>query len=362
MRLRPSLFVLVFVFVLVSCGGPRRESRYYEINGYAQGGAYSVKLRMDPGVDFPTAEAAKTGIDSILTRIDTTLSGYNPASQLSRFNAGEAIVPNDLFLEMYDLAYDFFLRSDGALDFAAGPLFDLWGFGFSGEEDKAPSEEAIARALSVSGMKRLRKDIRSAITPDGTLRAGDLLLPGESEEALPRLNYNAIAQGWSCDRVAGWLRSHGVTQMMVNIGEIYCEGLNPAGEGWTVGIDSPYEGNYSPGETLEGIWSSEGKACGIVTSGNYRKFFVDAEGRHFSHTIDPRSGRAVRSDLLSATVVAPDAAAADALATWCMVIGREEAERLIASLGADYACYLIYDQGDGKMSIFPSPGFSLRSR
>ena len=357
---RSLLAVLPLTLLLLACGRSSQKGEYYEITGYAQGGLYSVKLRMDPGVDLPSPESAKIGIDSILTRIDTTLSGYNPASQLSRFNAGEAIVPNDLFLDMYTLAYDWFERSEGALDFAAGPVFDLWGFGFSADS-LPPSDEALGQVLAISGMKRLKADIRGAVAPDGTLRARDLLLDGSDDTALPRLNYNAIAQGWSCDRVADWLRSHGVSQMMVNIGEIYCQGLNPAGEGWTVGIDSPYEGNYVPGETLEGVWSSEGAACGIVTSGNYRKFRVDSLGRHYAHTLDPRSGRPVMSGLLSATVTAPDAAEADALATWCMVIGKEAAEALIASLGEGYSCYLIYDKGDGKMSTFPSPGFKLIS-
>lgn len=353
--------VLPLLLLLSACGRSSQKGAYYEITGYAQGGLYSVKLRMDPGVDLSSPECAKTGIDSILTRIDTTLSGYNPVSQLSRFNAGETIVPNDLFIEMYELAYRWYQRSEGALDFAAGPVFDIWGFGFS-TDSLPPSDQELEKALAISGMKRLKADIRSAIAPDGTLRARDLLLDDCRDGALPRLNYNAIAQGWSCDRVAAWLSRHGVSQMMVNIGEIYCQGLSPSGQGWTVGIDSPYEGNFIPGETLEGVWSSEGAACGIVTSGNYRKFYIDSEGRHYAHTLDPRSGRPVRSGLLSATVTAPDAAEADALATWCMVIGKEASEALIASLGGGYSCYLIYDKGDGKMSTFPSPGFKLISR
>lgn len=354
MRRLPILPLLTAAILscLAACR-PQQKAEYYELTGYAQGGTYSVKLRTD-GCDR-TPAWLKAGVDSLLTLIDTTLSGYNPASQLSRFNAGETIRPNELFLDMYDRAYAFWLQSGGVLDFAAGPLFDAWGFGFR-EGGTLPSDAEIATLLASSGMKRLVPDIRPAVREDGTLSPADLLR--EPGGPLPRLNYNAIAQGLSCDIVAAWLRERGSGDFLVNIGEIYCQGLNPSGQGWTIGVDRPFDGNDTPGEDIQGVWSSDGRSCGIVTSGNYRKFFIDGNGEKYVHTIDPRSGYPVRSHLLSATVTAPDAATADALATWCMVIGKEASEALIASLGDGYSCYLIYDE-DGEMLASPSPGFHL---
>ena len=81
------------MFLLNSCGG---DSGYVSIAGYAQGGTYTVKLNMSGSVR--TAEELKAGIDSVLVRIDSSLSGYNASSLLSRFNAGEAIVPDDIFI------------------------------------------------------------------------------------------------------------------------------------------------------------------------------------------------------------------------------------------------------------------------
>lgn len=352
---RPPLLLFLTAAILACLGAcrPQQKAAYYELTGYAQGGTYSVKLRTD-GCDR-TPGQLKTGIDSLLTLIDTTLSGYNPASQLSRFNAGETIRPNELFLDMYDRAYSFWLLSGGVLDFAAGPLFDAWGFGFR-EGGTLPTDAEIAALLASSGMKRLVSAIRPAVREDGTLSPADLLR--EPGGPLPRLNYNAIAQGLSCDIVAAWLRERGCEDFLVNIGEIYCQGLNPSGQGWSIGVDRPFDGNDTPGEDIQGVWNSDGRACGIVTSGNYRKFFIDENGEKYVHTIDPRSGYPVRSRLLSATVTAPDAATADALATWCMVIGKEASETLIASLGDACSCYLIYDE-DGEMLASPSPGFHL---
>ena len=158
------------------------------------------------------------------------------------------------------------------------------------------------------------------------------ITPGEPLDAASfgdaRLNFNAIAQGYTCDLVADYLRSIGVRDMLVDIGEIYCAGVNPSGRDWSIGVDRPVDGNDTPGADLDGIWQSAGRSCGIVTSGNYRKFYV-RDGRKYSHTIDPRTGYPVEDTLLSATIVAPTAAAADAYATYCMVLGFGEARAFI---------------------------------
>jgi thiamine biosynthesis lipoprotein len=172
----------------------------------------------------------------------------------------------------------------------------------------------------------------------------------------PKLNFNAIAQGYSSDKIAAYLHSLGVTDMLVDIGEIYCEGLNPKGRPWRIGVDRPFYGNNTPGADLDGIWQGDGCGCGVVTSGNYRKYY-EKDGQKYSHTIDPRTGYPVSHSLLSATIVAPNATAADAYATFCMVIGLDEAKSFITSR-SDLEGYLIYDD-NGEMKEWASSGFNL---
>lgn len=264
-------------------------------------------------------EGMQRAVDSILNDIDTTLSGYNSKSQLSRYNRGELDNPGPLFLQAFSLAREYFEMSGGAVDAGSAPLFDVWGFGFS--SDSLPSEGEIKEAMALS-------------------------------KEWKRLNFNSFAQGLSCDLVASFLREIGVRDMLVDIGEIYCCGRNPKGGSWRIGIDSPIDGSQVPGASMEGVWSSEGRACGIVTSGNYRKFYV-ADGVKYSHTIDPRTGYPVRHSLLSATIVAPTASEADALATYCMVAGPEEARRFIESRSDIEGC-LVTDEG-----VWTSRGFTL---
>lgn len=291
--------IIASLFLCCAC-----SPRYETIQGYAQGGTYSVKYSTR-GVKAARAEIA-AGIDDILTAIDTTLSGYNRKSLLSRRNAGEDVELNDMFRDIEAISEHYREITGGAFDVAAGPLFDVWGFGFT--SDSLPSDERIAAAMD----RCRRREV---------------------------LNFNAIAQGYSCDLVAGYLRSLGVTDMLVDIGEIFCEGLNPDGIGWSIGIDTPEDGNEIPGAKLSGIWHSDGKGHGVVTSGNYRKFYV-RDGKKYAHTIDPRTGRPVEHNLLSATVIAPTATEADALATYFMVIGFDEARAWVESHDGIEACLI----------------------
>lgn len=324
-----KICIFLLVFCAVSC---RPSGRYYAISGYAQGGTYTVKMNLK-GVR-ESHEAIRDHIDSLLTLIDTTLSGYNKGSMLSRFNRGDTIVPNAMFRDIFAAAKGYRDETDGAVDVAAAPLFDAWGFGFS--KDSFPSDETVRLLQETCSMDFVPQDLATA--------------NGQ------KLNYNAIAQGYSCDVIAAYLYSIGVKDMLVDIGEIFCDGVNPKGRPWILAVDKPVDGNNEPGAKVQGKWQSDGGPCGIVTSGNYRKFYL-RDGRKFAHTIDPRTGRPVDHNLLSATIKAPTAMDADAYATYCMVIGLEEAKRFLSGRD-DLEGYLIYDE-DGTMKTWASSGFNL---
>lgn len=335
-----SIFALCVaaISVTVSC----TSDKYVSITGYAQGGSYVVKLNLQgrDGRIGVSPEKIKAGIDSVTVALDNSLSGYNDKSLLTRFNNGERIVPDSIFTDIYRISYGFFEETGGAFDVAAGPLFDIWGFGF--KEGSMPSDEMVAEVRESCGMRALYPDISGRVADDGSVCSSDMVKDDAPRKyGKPRLNFNAIAQGYTCDIVADYLYSLGVKDMLINIGgEIYCDGLNPSGKPWTVGVDRPVDGNNTPGAMLEGTLTTGGGPCGIVTSGNYRKFYVK-DGRKYAHTVDPRTGYPASDSLLSATVVAKDATTADALATYCMVIGFEKSKEFISSR-PDLEGYLIY--------------------
>ncbi len=310
--------LLLTALLFISCS----RDRYIALNGYAQGGTYTVKMNLK-GVSVDP-NSIQMAVDSILIQVDNTLSGYNKSSILSRYNEGQDVTFNQMFVDILELSEKLKEETGGAFDVGAAPLFDIWGFGFT--RDSLPDPVRVQEAIAQNGKK---------------------------------LNFNAIAQGYTCDVVASYLKGIGVQDMLVDIGEIYCQGLNPSRRNWTIGIDSPVDGNENPGEMLQGVFQCSEEPQGIVTSGNYRKYYLK-DGRKYAHTIDPCTGYPVEHNLLSATVKAPTAALADAYATYCMVIGLEDSKAFIQSR-PDLDAYLVYDQG-GTLQTWSSDGFQVISR
>ena len=340
----------VILLVSICLGSCTSRDEYVTISGYAQGGTYSVKFNT-AGVSSDV-ETIRDSVDALLRAVDYSLSGYNKNSLLSKFNQGETIMPDSLFLDIYSRSYKIFEQTNGAVDVAAAPLYDIWGFGFKNGE--LPSDDLIGMTLANCGMKHMVRDMSAAVK-GGCLSPCDML--ENSLDAMPALNYNAVAQGYSCDVVARYLYSLGVKDMMVNIGEIFCDGVNPSGMPWTIGIDRPVDGNNELGAEIQGVFQVPAGPRGVVTSGNYRKFYV-RDGKKYAHTVDPRSGYPVTHNLLSATVIAPDATLADAYATYCMVIGLEESIAFIESHSELEAC-LVYDV-DGEYKSWTSSGITLQ--
>ena len=101
MKLRSHIVLFMAVCLLYYCAV---RDDYLAVSGYAQGGLYTVKLNLRGAdgkkVGMPP-EAIKAGIDSIITLVDTTFSGYNKESVLSRWNAGEEVSFNGIFRELY---------------------------------------------------------------------------------------------------------------------------------------------------------------------------------------------------------------------------------------------------------------------
>jgi thiamine biosynthesis lipoprotein len=340
--MKTRFLTLLLLLSVCACS----TDRYVTIEGFAQGGTYSVKCSLSSRIN---RQEVKDAIDSVLLDIDNSISGYNKGSILSRVNAGERVALDSVFIEIFNISRAIWEKSGGAFDPSAGPLFDLWGFGFA--DSTVTTSQKVEMA---AGMKEYIGMDRFSIeeTPQGTF------LTRADERC--RLNFNAIAQGYSCDVVARVLDSYGSDNYIIELGgEIVCKGEREQGGPWRIWIDKPEDGNIVSGALKQDVVSISD--CGLVTSGNYRKFYVE-DGQKYSHTVDPLSGTPVKHSLLSATVVAADGATADAYATWFMVIGTEAARQVISTQLADehIEAYLVYgDQED--MKVWHTPGLILDS-
>jgi len=335
-----SLFTSLLIAILAIAGCSTGNGRYERIEGYAQGGTFHIIYSLPKGLKGAVVEQR---VNELLAAIDNSLSGYNKGSLLSRFNAGEEITPDSLFIEVFNRSKEIWLESSGAFDPSAAPLFELWGFGFGNRENV--TQEIIDSVLLFVGMDK--------VSIEGSGDSSRVI----KERPEVKLNFNAIAQGYTCDVIARALDGFGCTDYLVEVGrEIVCKGLSARGDKWKVGLDKPFDANFDEGANLQEIISMSDGA--LVTSGNYRKFYIE-NGEKFAHTIDPYTGRPVTHNLLSASVIASDGATADAYATWMMVIGEEKARELALQRN-DIEAYLVYGEQDS-MKVWHSEGFPIYS-
>ena len=138
-----------------------------------------------------------------------------------------------------------------------------------------------------------------------------------------QLDFNSIGKGYMVDLIARMLERNGSENYLVTIaGSGRCRGVNEQGGKWRIGIETPYDNNFSDRD-LQRI--AEVTDISYTTSGNYRRFYYTPDGRKIAHTIDPVTGRSAVSRLLSATVFCDNAARADALGTMFMSLGSERA-------------------------------------
>lgn len=328
-----SLFVLlVLPFLLVSCHSFNTQTSLntekYIVNGAAQGTYYTVTYYDSLGrkLDFQ--------IDSLLKAFDLSASNYNDSSIISKVNRNSEVILDDIFIGNFQLAQQVSEMTDGAFDITVRPLVELWGFGKKDIQQVDSAE--VDSVLQFIGFNKV-----SLI--NGKIVKSDLRV---------QLDFNAIAQGYSVDVIGKYLKSLGIHNFLVDVGgEVLGSGNKIDGSNWQVGVERPKE-NEAYGESLTAIISLKNKA--LATSGNYRKFY-EKEGVKYSHTINPKTGYPVRSILLSVTVIADNAAFADAMATAFMVIGLENSIKLL-DLHPEIDAFLIFSDEKGNYNFFQTKG------
>lgn len=331
-----KFYRLLTLFLIPLIGSSCSDKGYTTLDGFALGTTYHITFLESSSTNLKRVDTHF--LDSLFKIVNSSLSVYDPNSLISRVNRGERVLLDSHMEKVFLRAKEIYQLSDGAFDASASPLFNLWGFGF--EKRDSITEAKIEAAIALTGMDKIE------------LLDGYLNFAQEGME----LNFNAIAKGYCCDYIAKELEQLGAKHYLVEIGgEIVSKGKNRKGRGWSVGIDTPIEGNIVPGASLKDIIVLSSGA--LATSGNYRQFWREGE-EVYSHTIDPKSGYPARNTLLSATVIAPDAMSADAYATWFMVVGLERAKEVITNT-KEIEGYLIYSEGDS-LKVFKSDGVIVK--
>lgn len=222
--------------------------------------------------------------------------GRDKTSDISRLNAapgGPAIrVGNDTW-RMMVLAKEYCQITEGAFDVTAGPLVDLWGFGYDGT-GRFPETREIDETMRNVG--------NDGLILDPETQSIRLEKPGMS------ISVGGIAKGYAVEEAACVLKNQGVKKAIVNGGgsSIKVIGSGPPGRKWRVGIEDP----HTRGGLIGTIVLKSGQALG--TSADSRRFFVK-NGEHYSHLIDPRTGYPGVHSISQVAVISANAAESDML-------------------------------------------------
>lgn len=335
--------VIVLGLLVVSCSERPKIGELQNVNGRTMGTSYSVTYRHV--VSLPSSQLLKKEIDERLVRFNNELSTYIETSDISRFNKLKADTAFELgedFKTAYLNAVDVNRSSDGAFDATVMPLVNLWGFGPDGPQ-KVPNETLIDKTRQKVGMDKLVYDAEQ----------GRLLKKRDGVE----LDFSASAKGLGVDRVAELLESYEVKDYLIEIGgEMRVSGDKGENGPWVVAIESPSSSDANT-RSAQKILTLK-KPYALATSGSYRNFF-EQKGKMYQHTLNPKTGRPVESQLISASVLDLNQSCmqADAWATAFMVMGAEKAKKI--SIELNLATYFIIQVGKEKRRFigFESPRF-----
>jgi len=258
--------------------------------GTALGAGASMTL---VGADDRAAQPVFTAVEAEVARLEAIFSLYREDSATARLNAAGRLdsPPADL-LEVLSLSGSLHRATEGAFDPTIQPLWLLHAA--AAAEGRPPTPEALAAARLAAGWEKLQ------ITPEAVA----FTRPGMA------VTFNGIAQGFIADRVAALLRGRGLTDVLVDMGEIVALGRRPDGDAWHAGIATP------DGTMVRELRLADRALATSAPMGT----LLDRAGR-IGHILDPRSGEPNgRWRLVS--IAAGRAAVADGLSTACCLLPR----------------------------------------
>ena len=323
---KASFLVSALVSFLL-LGGCDHAPEIVQISGSKCGTSYHITIVADQPAPADLAEQ----IDEALDRVDLAMSTYKSESELSLFNRlplGEELVASEGLWTVLQTSRQIWHYSAGAFDPTVGPLVDLWGFGPQMTNDRIPEDNEITEALASIGYQHLilNTDKQSI-----------------SKELALRLDLSAVAKGYAVDQVADLLEMLALPDYLVEVGgEMRVSGLNPKGQPWRIAIETP----DAMGQ-VDNIIALQSAA--VATSGDYRNYF-EKDGKRYSHSIDPRSGRPIEHRLASVTVVADRCIDADAWATAFLVMGDQAALEIANQ--QSIAVYMLVKAGEQFSAVY----------
>ncbi|MEE4001615.1 FAD:protein FMN transferase [Tenacibaculum sp. FZY0031] len=315
--------LLVVLLLLATACKEEKKQNITKLQGAVFGTTYHIT--------YVNKVNHQKSIDSLFNLVNKSLSTYKPTSDISKINQGDTTVVVDaMFVEVFEKAKRIYKETDGYFDPTIGRLIDAYGFG-SGKEKKDLTSEEIAALMENVGFDKV------------VLKNRKVYRDSENIE----FNVNAFAKGYGVDVVGRFLESVNIHDYIVEIGgEIRARGTKD-GNLWKVAIEKP---NIDGTRSVQKIIELDNES--MATSGNYRKYKVNAEGKKIVHTVNAKTGLAEESNLLSVSVrLKGDCADVDAYATAFLAMGLEKTKEFLKKHPA-LKVVLLYHNEAGELAEF----------
>jgi len=282
------------------------------------------------------AEDSLEAVCREVARIEGRLSRFLPDSEISRVNGSAGIKSEKVSLETYgalSTAVEFSRCFPGCFDVTIAPLVTLWHIG---KESLAPPDESsIKQVLPLV-------NYRDLILDPWEITAG-LRNGGQS------VDLGGIGKGFAGDKIREVFKEFGISSAYSNLGgNVVALGAKPDGSSWYVGIQHPRQENK-----LIGSVSVINQT--MVTSGDYRRYFTDNQGKRHHHILDPTTGYPSESGLTSVSIVAENSLVADPLSTILFVAGMEKGLEFLKSFPQTEAILV-----DSDLQVYVTRGLRYR--
>ncbi len=314
--MKNSIIGTIFLMVSFVCNSQEIYRRTLKLMG-SRFDITVVAANKDQGDTFIDLAVAE------ISRIESKISSWDSNSVTSLINKNAGIEPVIVDEELFNLiqrAIQISKLTEGAFDISYASMDKIWKF--DGSMKTMPSKDIIKQSVAKVGSQNiiLNQEKHSVF----------LKLKGM------KIGFGAIGKGYAADKSKALLKQKGVEAGIINAsGDMNTWGKQPNGKDWKVGITNPL--NKNKVFTLLPIHEKA-----VVTSGNYEKY-VTFNGQRYSHIIDPRTGYPSKG-VVSASVFAPSAELADALATSIFVMGKDVGLNLINQL-PEVECIIVDDTG-----------------
>lgn len=328
------IYIVIAILSMTINGVVAEHSKIYHLYGKTMGNNYAISL-VTHSLTPQQAFDLRNKIEHELDIVNSIMSTWRKDSEITKINlldANEIISISEPLKNIINESLAIEKMTHGAFDITVAPLVKLWGFGPGNIPSKIPDQAEITEVKNYTGSHHFQLQDNHYSKKDRRVQ----------------IDLSGIAKGHGVDVVANTLEKNGYHNYLINIGgEIYAKGNKLDGSAWLITIEDPRKNT-----AINTKININGMA--VATSGDYRNYF-EAQGVRFPHVIDPKTGWASQTHIISATVITQKCATADAIATAAMVMGAQKA--MAFATKHDIALMLI-EEHFGNVKVHRSKAFT----